>query len=226
MSFDMRFIDESHNGGTTELAKKTLEYYGGFNTFTIQITATYSKPINDYNIPRKCWILWNLEDINLCKGIKNKNNIKKLIERHGEIFSRKILPGYSIDNIFREYSKYPELWILTDEIKSDIKSKILENTINNDYGWSIESCFLLKQSKSKSGHVLLMEEFQNESETLKLWYRIFGKRDITGIPVSTEYSDNIVFMKRVEKICKNSSINSRFMGEGEFRSEPMIILAF
>jgi hypothetical protein len=24
----MRFIDESHNGGTTDLAKKTLNYYG------------------------------------------------------------------------------------------------------------------------------------------------------------------------------------------------------
>ena len=60
MSFDMRFIDESHNGGTTELAKKTLECYGN-QSFTVQITATYSKPINDYNIPKDCWILWDLE---------------------------------------------------------------------------------------------------------------------------------------------------------------------
>ena len=28
LSFDMRFIDESHNGGTTELAQKTLNSYG------------------------------------------------------------------------------------------------------------------------------------------------------------------------------------------------------
>ena len=28
LSFDMRFIDESHNGGTTELAQKTLDFYG------------------------------------------------------------------------------------------------------------------------------------------------------------------------------------------------------
>ena len=51
MSFDMRFIDESHNGGTTELAKKTLEFYGK-QAFNVQIPATYSKPLNDYNIPR------------------------------------------------------------------------------------------------------------------------------------------------------------------------------
>ena len=49
ISFDMRFIDESHNGGTTELAQKTLDTFGK-NSFTVQITATYAKPINNYNI--------------------------------------------------------------------------------------------------------------------------------------------------------------------------------
>ena len=71
MKFDMRFIDESHNGGSTELAQQTLEYYGKLS-FTVQITATYSKPINDYNIPKDCWILWDLEDIKLCKNITNE----------------------------------------------------------------------------------------------------------------------------------------------------------
>ena len=74
ISFDMRFIDESHNGGTTELAQKTLETYGK-ESFTVQITATYSKPINDYNIPKENWILWDLEDIKLCKNICNESII-------------------------------------------------------------------------------------------------------------------------------------------------------
>ena len=38
-----------------------LKFYGK-NSFTIQITATYSKPTKDYNIPKKNWILWDLED--------------------------------------------------------------------------------------------------------------------------------------------------------------------
>jgi hypothetical protein len=33
-------------------------------------------------------------------------------------------------------------------------------------------------------------------------------------------------MKRIEKICKNPMIDSRFIGDGDFRNEPMIILAF
>ena len=61
IKFNVRFIDESHNGGTTDLAKKTLSMYGN-NSNTIYITATYSKPIYDYKINPRHWILWNMED--------------------------------------------------------------------------------------------------------------------------------------------------------------------
>ena len=118
MSFDIRFIDESHNGGTTELAKKTLEFYGK-QAFTVQITATYSKPINDYNIPKDCWILWDLEDIKLCKNITNECSIIRLVEKHGDCIQN-IISKYSQDSIISEYSKYPDLWLLTDEINPDV----------------------------------------------------------------------------------------------------------
>jgi hypothetical protein len=222
MNFDMRFIDESHNGGTTTLAKKTLDFYGN-KTFTVHITATYSKPINDYNIPKDSWILWDLEDIKLCKNIKNKKNVKKLVKKHGNDIS-KVIEKYSSDNIINEYSKYPELWLLTDEIKTDVVTEIINNTQDNNYGWSPDSCFLLKQCIKKD-KIIYKKEFQNESENLKLWYRIFGKRDKFNIP-DKEYPDNNVFMKRIEKICKNPEINSRFIGEGNFKNEPMIIMAF
>ena len=137
----MRFLDESHNGGTTELAKKTLEIYGN-NSFTIQITATYSKPVNHYNIEKKYWILWDLEDITLCKQINNEKNINRLIEKHGEE-CREIINKYSIINMIEEYSKYPELCILTDKLTNESIYEIIEQTRNNNYGWSLEACFLL-----------------------------------------------------------------------------------
>jgi hypothetical protein len=247
IDFDMRFIDESHNGGTTELAQKTLNNYGK-NAFTVQITATYSKPINDYNIPKSNWILWDLEDIKLCKNIDKKDNIDILVKKHGEDIAksagsregtsditsqkevpaleevsrdiREIISKYSLNNIIEEYSKYPELWLLTEEIKPEIVSDIISETRDNHYGWSSEACFLLKQGSDE-----VNDEFQNESENLKMWYRIFGKRGKFDIP-DKEYPDKIVFMKRIEKICKNPSINSRFIGEGDFHNEPMIIMAF
>ena len=33
-------------------------------------------------------------------------------------------------------------------------------------------------------------------------------------------------MKRIEKICKDSTIDSRFIGEGDFCNKPMVIMAF
>ncbi len=226
ISFDMRFIDESHNGGTTELAKKTLEFYGK-QAFTVQITATYSKPINDYNIPKDCWILWDLEDIKLCKNIINEDSIIRLVEKHGHCI-QDVISKYSQDSIIGEYSKYPELWLLTDEINRDIVTEIVNNTQDNNYGWSFDACFLLKQSIKKEkeiSKIVIKEEFQNEGENLKLWYRIFGKKNKFGIP-DKDYPDNIVFIKRIEKICKDPTIDSRFIGEGDFHNEPMIIIGF
>ena len=226
INFDMRFIDESHNGGTTELAQKTLESYGK-SSFTVQITATYSKPINDYNISKDSWILWDVEDVKLCKNISDESSIIRLVEKHGECI-RDIISKYSQESIIGEYSKYPDLWILTDEIKPDIVKQIKINTQDNNYGWSIDSCFLLVEQveyNQETGQpvVVVKEEFQNDRENLKLWYRIFGKKDSMGIP-DNEYPDDIVFMKRMEKISKNQ--NSRFIGKGDFQKEPMIIMAF
>jgi hypothetical protein len=226
MKFNMRFIDESHNGGTTELAQKTLSYYGK-DSFTVQITATYSKPVNDYNIPKDNWILWDLEDVKLCKFINSEANITRLVKKHGEEIHN-IIKKYSYDNIIAEYSKYPDLWLLTDEIKPDVASEIIQHTKDNEYGWSSEACFLLKQcfADSKANdikQIIIQEEFQNEAENLKLWYKIFGKEVKYGIP-DKKYPDNLVFMKRIQNICAKTG--SRFMREGDYHNEPMIIMAF
>jgi hypothetical protein len=223
IKFDIRFIDESHNGGTTLLAKNILNTYGN-NSFTIQITATYSKPENDYNILKEKQILWDLEDIKLCKNIEKENNRRKLIRKHGEEIID-ILNNYSIENIIEEYSKYPHLWILSNKINEDVYEEILNKTNNNNYGWSSESCFLLKQGLNEEGEIIIKSEFQNEEETLKLWYMIFGKRDKYGIP-DESFPDDIVYMKRIEKICHNPETYSRFIGDGDYRNEPMIIMAF
>ena len=226
VQFDMRFIDESHNGGTTELARKTLDTYGK-DAFTVQITATYSKPINDYSIPRDCWILWDLEDIKLCRNIKDEESITRLAEKHGECILE-IRQQYSDNSIVAEYSEYPELCVLTNRIKPDVVSEIIDATRDNDDGWSAEACFLLNQYRGKPGskkpgEIQFHSEFQNEEENLKLWHMIFGKTNKYGSFVK-DYPPNIVFMERIKTICHNTG--SRFIGEGDFHGEPMIIMAF
>lgn len=176
IAFDMRFLDESHYGGSTELSQKTLDTYGR-GSFTVQMTATYTKPANNYNIPRNNWILWDLEDVSLCKTIQN--NIPRLIEKHGTIF-KDILDEYSFDNIVDEYSKYPRFEILTHKISPEIVDELKQHTQDNKYGWSTEACFLLKQGYNKTDKTITFKpEFQNENETLKMWHTIFGLQLLT-----------------------------------------------
>lgn len=229
MSFDMRFIDESHNGGTTELAKKTLEFYGK-QAFTVQITATYSKPINDYNIPKDCWILWDLEDIKLCKNITEEGSCNRLIEKHGNCIEE-IISQYSEDNIINEYSKYPDLWLLTDELSNETIVKIMNrNKIEgHEYdGYSMEGCFLLNEQRYVNKKTNKEPSFQSPDKVLDIFYRIFGKiiKDEFGDIYDKQYPRKNIFMERIKKICTNPENNSRFIGEGDFHNEPMIIMAF
>jgi hypothetical protein len=220
INFDMRFVDESHNGGTTDLAQKTLALYSG-NSFTVQITATYAKPVSEYDIPLENMILWDLEDIKLCKDI-NDEKAALLVQKHGNVMND-LINEYTYNLIKEEYSKYPELVILSDRLTDGLVTDIIRDTRNNYYGWSVDACFLLcQESKEIDGEVKIVKiaEFQNKEENLKMWWRIFGKRNSLNIP-DDEYPDEKVFMKRIEKICKTPETFSRFGG-----SEPMIIMAF
>jgi len=225
MKFEMRFLDESHNGGTTELAQKTLDFYGA-SAFTVQITATYSKPVNDYKIPIEAWLLWDLEDVRLCKSLLTnyETSLTRLIEKHDTIIKR-VINRYNLKGIVHEYQKYPDLWILTDTITENSVKEIQEATRSNDYGWSLESCFLLCQGYDADNKtVTYTEKFQNNDNVLRLFYKIFGKRDKYGIsdPI---YPDKNVFMKRIELICNNAHINSRF-NFTDPDTDPIVIMAF
>ncbi len=93
MKFSITFLDETHYGETTELTKNILKIYG-LNSFKVFITATYFKPVNSFDIKEKNWILWDLEDISLCKEINKSENKKRLIYKHGE-YLQKLLNIYS-----------------------------------------------------------------------------------------------------------------------------------
>ena len=233
LDFKFVFLDESHKGGTTEMAKEMINYYGT-NATQIYITATYSKPINDYNIPKDCWILWDLEDIKLCKNITNECSMIRLVEKHGDSIQDIILK-YSEDNIISEYSKYPCLWLLTDELSNEtIKKATNRNKIEgHEYdGYSMEGCFLLNEQKYINNKKTKNEEkdpsFQSPDKVLDIFYRIFGKiiKDEFGDIYDPKYPRKNVFMERIKTICNNPENKSRFIGEGDFHNEPMIIMAY
>ena len=212
MKFDMRFIDESHNGGTTELASKVMDTYG-IGAFTVFITATYMKPCNTFSIPKEAWITWDLEDIKLCKTISQPDSLVKLVKKHGSILGE-LYTKYTNEEIIATYLQYPDLQLMTWDFKNEVKDAILKTYKDTNDGFSTDSIFLLKNKDSKP-----IEEFQDEDAVVKLCHTIFGKSENTGL-FTVRTKDSI--FDRIEKIVKNGNVNSRWFSI----DEPLTVLAF
>lgn len=214
--FDVRFIDESHNGGTTELAQRTLDLYGNNkNTLSIYITATYLKPLNDYKIDNESQVLWDLEDVYLCKNIKIKESQNKLKIKYGENVS-KLLKVYNLDKIEKEYLKYPELQILTWDFKEEIKS-VIKQELLNDSGFSLDSIFLLKNEKNT-----ILSEFQNPEMVKELSWNIFGKYVVKNNIIMNDINYKSNFMNIVKSYVNSPKYNSRWFS----KEKPLSILCF
>ena len=210
MKINIRFLDEAHQGGSTELSKKILKKYGK-NSSTVYMTATYFKPTISFEIPRENIFTWDLEDIVLCKDYIE--NYDRLVEKHSEGLIQ-IFNKYSDKTIMNEYKRYPDLHILTDEFKIEFVNKVIRETRNNNYGYSTSSSLLLCQDEEGN----IMEEFQNNEKALNIFYKIFGKISDLGIPDS-KYSN--FFMKKIEDKCKEKG--SRFSSN---MNEPIVIMCF
>jgi hypothetical protein len=206
LNIDIRFIDESHNGGTTEIAKSTFDTYGT-TAKNIYITATYLKPLYNYNISTEQQILFNAYHIHLLKNIENKENYDKIIE----LFDNdKIIDNYDIIDIKNYYNKLPELHYITESLNKDTKELIKD--ING--GYSLHSVFMLKHNSK-----VILNEFKNEEEVEKLIKSIFGISKINDL---LSITDNSSLLKRCEIIAKNPEFNSRWFSN----EEPLIILCF
>jgi hypothetical protein len=206
LSIDIRFIDESHNGGTTEIAKSTFDIYGS-TAKNIYITATYLKPLYNYNISSEQQILFNAYYIYLLKNIDIEDNYNKIIELFDE---NKIIDNFSLIDIKNYYNKLPELHYITESFNKDIKELILDI----DAGYSIPSVLMLKHNSK-----VILNEFKNEDEVEKLIKSIFG---ISKINDMMSITDNKSLLRRCEIIAKNPEYNSRWFS----KEEPLVILCF
>jgi hypothetical protein len=192
MTFSVCFVDESHLGGTTELADNIKKIYAK-NAFVINVTATYRKPISAYNIsPSEC-CLWDAEDISLCKKLSPENK-KRLIEKHGtkmEEHLSTLVSDDDVKNVESDYTGCPELCILSDEIIPSAIIDINKETKYNHYGYSTNGIFLIEGNSNR---------FQDEDALRALTYRIFGGPYTKyGVPLNPKM---ISMMKRIESLRK------------------------
>jgi site-specific DNA-methyltransferase (adenine-specific) len=166
LKLDIIGFDENHYSGTTDLSKDILTSYSSKNTVKIYLTATYNKPLREWNILSECQMFWDIEDEQICKSILIDNeNIKKLKEKHGDDYINKTIIyytnlGLSINDIFKCYDKMPDLHIITNLFDQQryeiIKEKL---NIENKMGFCFDTLFGLNNLKTRFS-------FENEVKTI------------------------------------------------------------
>jgi hypothetical protein len=204
LNFDIIFVDEAHNGGTTKLSNRILKYYKTNDTKIVFITATYQKVMNEFSIPESNILKWDLEDNFLLKNINDLNK-EYLIKKHSmdeemESELNKLFYYETYGNIKKEYEKNPELTFLTQEINQETINKIMEDTAENNYGLSYAAIFNLNKNN----------EFENPVQVMDLFYKLFGNPSDLGIE-DNKYPYDKVFINRVNKICKDNG--SRYIDD-------------
>lgn len=160
LKFDIIGFDENHFGGTTDLSKAILESYSSKNTVMIYLTATYYRPLREWNIPQECQMYWDIEDERICTNIMNNPDnehlhISRLEEKHGKYYASKTLAtmkqkGFSTDEIFEPYTKMPQLHTLTslfDQQRYTILKEILGT--ESKFGFCFDTLFSMNESKTR-----------------------------------------------------------------------------
>jgi 16S rRNA G966 N2-methylase RsmD len=202
LKLDIIGFDENHFSGTTELSKSILDSYSSKNTIKVYLTATYNKPLREWNIPDECQMYWDIEDEQICKSILlDEVNIYKLKKKHGNTsisacvkhFTSK---GLSINDMFKPYENMPDLYLITTMFDSQRYEIIKNNIMGSKYGFCFDVLFALNKQKTKF-------QFENEVKTIL--------RFISGSNKEVDFKNGDKSMfSRILKICNDKETRRPF----------------
>jgi hypothetical protein len=113
------------------------------------MTATYTKPVQYYNIPNDCCCFWDLEDVRLMRSWGEPRVFTRLCEKYGIYDVTKARDytyksGETDETIQSCYNNMPRLGILSTVMQSDIYNelKISTATPDNVYGFSMRALLM------------------------------------------------------------------------------------
>jgi hypothetical protein len=185
LKLDIIGFDENHFSGTTNLSKEILQSYSTKNTVKIYLTATYAKPLKEWNILPECQMFWDIEDEQFCKKIYktlelktqssteqicksilvDNTNLNKLKEKHGNEYIEKTIKYYSNlgkcnNDIFKSYERMPDLHLITNLFDQQ-RYEIIKEKLNkeNKMGFCFDTLLGLNKTKTKFS-------FENEVKTI------------------------------------------------------------
>ncbi len=200
LNLDLIVFDENHFSGTTNLSKDILKSYSSENTVRVYLTATYNKPLKEWNIPEECQMYWDIEDEQFCKSYKE--NLDNLVEKHGDCITTTIQKfktiGKSNDDIFNPYLSMPNLHLITTMFDQERYDTLISEIKENDskYGFSFDTLFSINKKTKKFN-------FENQVKTL-LQY-VSGSEKIKQFPKG----DRSLF-GRINKLCVETGSRTPF----------------
>ena len=202
LKLDIIGFDENHFSGTTDLSKSILDSYSSKNTIKVYLTATYNKPLREWNIPEECQMYWDIEDEQICKSILvDESNVDKLKEKHCDTsitatikyFTNK---GLSLTDMFKPYENMPDLYLITTMFDSQRYDIIKDKIMGSKYGFCFDVLFALNKQKTKF-------QFENEVKTIL--------RFISGSNKEVDFKNGDKSMfSRILKICSDKETRTPF----------------
>lgn len=192
LNLDFIVFDENHFHGTTLMSKNILQSYSSSKTIKLYLTATYAKPLSEWNIPLECQFYWDIEDEQLCKN----RNIQGLVEKHGEDVLL-FLTEENKEQLLSIYDKMPDLHILTNMMDRKRFEVIKEQIKDTSYGFS--------------NGTLLSGNFPNEVDTML--------RYITGSNKEQDYpKKDLSIFARIKRIAIEKNSRTQ-LNNGDFTSQ-------
>jgi len=121
LNLDFIVFDENHFHGTTEMSKNILQSYSSQKTIKLYLTATYAKPLREWNIPLDCQFYWDIEDELLCK----KRDIQRLVEKHGDDVLLFLTNEATTESKLSVYDMMPNLELITTIMEPEKYGQII-----------------------------------------------------------------------------------------------------
>lgn len=202
LKLDIIGFDENHFSGTTYLSKSILDSYSSKNTIKVYLTATYNKPLREWNIPEECRMYWDIEDEQICKSILvDEMNVDKLKEKHGNTSITSTIKyftdkGLSLTDMFTPYENMPDLYLITTMFDSQRYDIIKDKIMGSKYGFCFDVLFALNKQKTK---------FQCEADVKTILRFISGSNK----EVDFKNGDKSMF-SRILKICSDKETRTPF----------------
>lgn len=192
LNLDFIVFDENHFHGTTQMSKNILQSYSSQKTIKLYLTATYVKPLCEWNIPLDCQFYWDIEDEQLCK----KRNIEGLVEKHGDDVLL-FLTEENKEAKLSVYDKMPDLELITNIMDRKRYEVIKERIKDTSYGFS--------------NSTLLSGNFPSEVDTMLAY--------ITGSNKEEDYpKKDLSIFGRIKQKCIKSNSRTK-LNNGDFTSQ-------